>query len=233
MCASPAGNTRSGTAPPPARAGGGHALSGTSSSWHARRGAGHARTRLLAGDRRERRPPRGCIGSGRCIPRSAGRAIPSATALDLISPARHRGGREPRRARARIATPERIEAVAEHLLAGEFETEHPGQAPLVAPHCRSTGTPSSRSSTQAVPPGGRRPPVPVCGSAPVASVCASAASSRPALLHCSLCDTEWHCRACMLQLQQHDRPGLLRNRGAGKSSRRGLRRLPHYLKQCT
>jgi len=93
------------------------------------------------------------------------------------------------------APPERLETVAEHLLAGEFEAEHPGQAPLVAAALQVYWNAlASQLDPSLFRSGG---PVtglcPVCGSAPVASVVRIGGVEQGLrYLHCSLCDTEWH-----------------------------------------
>jgi len=93
------------------------------------------------------------------------------------------------------ATPERLETVAEHLLAGEFEAEHPGRAPLVAAALQVYWNAlASQLDPGLFRAGG---PVtglcPVCGSAPVASVVRIGGVEQGLrYLHCSLCDTEWH-----------------------------------------
>ena len=94
-----------------------------------------------------------------------------------------------------IATPERIEAIAEHLLAGEFATEHPGQAPLVAAALQVYWNAlASQLDATLFRSGGQATGLcPACGSAPVASVVRiGGAEQGLRYLHCSLCDTEWH-----------------------------------------
>lgn len=94
-----------------------------------------------------------------------------------------------------VATPERIEAIAEHLLAGEFETEHPGQAPLVAAALQVYWNAlASQLDASLFRSGGQAAGLcPACGSAPVASVVSiGGAEQGLRYLHCSLCDTEWH-----------------------------------------
>jgi FdhE protein len=94
-----------------------------------------------------------------------------------------------------IATPERIEAIAEHLLAGEFETEHAGQAPLVAAALQVYWNAlASQLDATLFRSGGQATGLcPACGSAPVASVVRiGGAEQGLRYLHCSLCDTEWH-----------------------------------------
>jgi FdhE protein len=94
-----------------------------------------------------------------------------------------------------IATPERIEAIAEHLLAGEFETEHAGQAPLVAAALQVYWNAlASQLDATLFRSGGQATGLcPACGSAPVASVVRiGGAEEGLRYLHCSLCDTEWH-----------------------------------------
>ncbi len=93
------------------------------------------------------------------------------------------------------APPERIETVAEHLLAGEFEAEHPGQAPLVAAALQVYWNAlASQLDASLFRSGGPATGLcPVCGSAPVASVVRIGGSEQGLrYLHCSLCDTEWH-----------------------------------------
>ena len=93
------------------------------------------------------------------------------------------------------APPERIEAMAEHLLAGEFEAEHPGQAPLVAAALQVYWNAlASQLEASLFRPGGPADGLcPACGSAPVASVVRiGGAEQGLRYLHCSLCDTEWH-----------------------------------------
>ena len=93
------------------------------------------------------------------------------------------------------AAPERIEAIAGHLLAGEFETEHPGQAPLVAAALQVYwNTLASRLDANLFRSGGQATGLcPACGSAPVASVVRiGGVEEGLRYLHCSLCDTEWH-----------------------------------------
>ena len=94
-----------------------------------------------------------------------------------------------------IATPERIEAIAEHLLAGEFENEHPGQAPLVAAALQVYWNAlASQLDAGLFRAGGQATGLcPTCGSAPVASVVRIGGVEQGLrYLHCSLCDTEWH-----------------------------------------
>jgi FdhE protein len=94
-----------------------------------------------------------------------------------------------------IASPERIEQIAEHLLAGEFETEHPAQAPLVAAALQVYWNAlASQLDASLFRPGGQATGLcPACGSAPVASlVRIGGAEQGLRYLHCSLCDTEWH-----------------------------------------
>jgi FdhE protein len=94
-----------------------------------------------------------------------------------------------------VASPERIEAIAEHLLAGEFGSEHPGQAPLVAAALQVYWNAlASQLDASLFRPGGQATGLcPACGSAPVASVVRiGGAEQGLRYLHCSLCDTEWH-----------------------------------------
>lgn len=94
-----------------------------------------------------------------------------------------------------IASPERIEEIAGHLLAGEFENEHPGQAPLVAAALQVYWNAlASQLDASQFRSGGQSPgQCPACGSAPVASlVRIGGAEQGLRYLHCSLCDTEWH-----------------------------------------
>jgi FdhE protein len=94
-----------------------------------------------------------------------------------------------------IATPERIEAIAEHLLAGEFQTEHPAQAPLVAAALQVYWNAlASQLDASLFRPGGQATGLcPACGSAPLASVVRiGGAEQGLRYLHCSLCDTEWN-----------------------------------------
>lgn len=94
-----------------------------------------------------------------------------------------------------VATPERIESMAEHLLAGEFETEHPAQAPLVAAALQVYWNAlASQLDASLFRAGGQAAGLcPACGSAPVASVVRiGGAEQGLRYLHCSLCDTEWH-----------------------------------------
>jgi FdhE protein len=94
-----------------------------------------------------------------------------------------------------IASEERIEEIAGHLLAGEFESEHPGQAPLVAAALQVYWNAlASQLDPGLFHPGGQAPGMcPACGSAPVASVVRiGGAEQGLRYLHCSLCDTEWH-----------------------------------------
>lgn len=103
-----------------------------------------------------------------------------------------------------MATPERIEATAEHLLAGEFGTEHPGQAPLVAAALQVywNALASQLDASMFRSTGQATGLCPACGSAPVASVVRiGGAEQGLRYLHCSLCDTEWHltrvqCSSC-------------------------------------
>jgi len=93
------------------------------------------------------------------------------------------------------APPERIEAMAEHLLAGEFEAEHPGQAPLVAAALQVYWNAlASQLEASLFRSGGQAVGLcPACGSAPVASVVRIGGVEQGLrYLHCSLCDTEWH-----------------------------------------
>jgi len=94
-----------------------------------------------------------------------------------------------------IASPERIEEIAGHLLAGEFGIEHPGQAPLVAAALQVywNALASQLDAGQFRSGGQAAGLCPVCGSAPVASVVRiGGAEQGLRYLHCSLCDTEWH-----------------------------------------
>jgi FdhE protein len=94
-----------------------------------------------------------------------------------------------------IAPPERIEAIAEHLLAGEFEAEHPALAPLVAAALQVYWNAlASQLDANLFRPGGQTTGLcPACGSPPVASVVRiGGAEQGLRYLHCSLCDTEWH-----------------------------------------
>lgn len=94
-----------------------------------------------------------------------------------------------------IASPERIEEIAGHLLAGEFENEHPGQAPLVAAALQVYWNAlASQLDPSVFRSGGQAAGLcPACGSAPVASVVRiGGAEQGLRYLHCSLCDTEWH-----------------------------------------
>ena len=94
-----------------------------------------------------------------------------------------------------IAPPERIEAIAEHLLAGEFEAEHPALAPLVAAALQVYWNAlASQLDASLFRPGGPATGLcPACGSPPVASVVRiGGAEQGLRYLHCSLCDTEWH-----------------------------------------
>ena len=94
-----------------------------------------------------------------------------------------------------VAPAERLETIAEHLLANEFATEHPGQAPLVAAALQVYWNAlASRLDASLFRPGdqatGR---CPTCGSAPVAGVVRIGGVEHGLrYLHCSLCDTEWH-----------------------------------------
>ena len=93
------------------------------------------------------------------------------------------------------APTDRLEAIAEHLLAGEFGAEHPGQAPLVAAALQVYWNAlASQLDAALFLAGGHVPGLcPVCGSAPVASVVRiGGAEQGLRYLHCSLCDTEWH-----------------------------------------
>jgi FdhE protein len=93
------------------------------------------------------------------------------------------------------APPERIEAMAENLLAGELEAQHPGQAPLVAAALQVYWNAlASQLDPDLFHAGGAAPGLcPVCGSAPVASVVRIGGVEQGLrYLHCSLCDTEWH-----------------------------------------
>lgn len=94
-----------------------------------------------------------------------------------------------------IASPERIETIAEHLLAGDLEAEHPALAPLVAAALQVYWNAlASRLDASLFRPGGQATGLcPACGSAPVASVVRiGGAEQGLRYLHCSLCDTEWH-----------------------------------------
>ena len=93
------------------------------------------------------------------------------------------------------APPERIEEIAGHLLAGEFASVHPGQAPLVAAALQVYWNAlASQLDASLFRPGGQASGLcPACGSAPVASVVRiGGAEQGLRYLHCSLCDTEWH-----------------------------------------
>lgn len=102
------------------------------------------------------------------------------------------------------APPERIEAIAEHLLTGELAAEHPGQAPLVAAALQVYWNAlASQLDASLFRSGGQGTGLcPTCGSAPVASVVRiGGAEQGLRYLHCSLCDTEWHlarvqCSSC-------------------------------------
>jgi FdhE protein len=94
-----------------------------------------------------------------------------------------------------MATPESIEAVAERLLAGEFEAQHPGKAPLVAAALQVYWNAlASQLDASLFRAGGQATGLcPTCGSAPVASVVRIGGVEQGLrYLHCSLCDTEWH-----------------------------------------
>ena len=94
-----------------------------------------------------------------------------------------------------IASPERIEEIAGHLLAGEFAAQHPGQAPLVAAALQVYWNAlASQLDASLFRPGGQATGLcPACGSPPVASVVRiGGAEQGLRYLHCSLCDTEWH-----------------------------------------
>ena len=94
-----------------------------------------------------------------------------------------------------IASPERIEEIAGHLLAGEFAAAHPGQAPLVAAALQVYWNAlASQLDASLFRPGGQATGLcPACGSAPVASVVRiGGAEQGLRYLHCSLCDAEWH-----------------------------------------
>jgi len=93
------------------------------------------------------------------------------------------------------APPERIEAIAERLLGGDFEAEHPGQAPLVAAALQVYWNAlASQLDAGLFRAGGQATGLcPTCGSAPVASVVRIGGVEQGLrYLHCSLCDTEWH-----------------------------------------
>jgi len=93
------------------------------------------------------------------------------------------------------APPERIEAIAQHLLAGEFEAQHPGQAPLVAAALQVYWNAlASQLEARLFRSGGQASGMcPACGSPPVASVVRIGGVEQGLrYLHCSLCDTEWH-----------------------------------------
>jgi FdhE protein len=94
------------------------------------------------------------------------------------------------------APADRLEAFAEHLLAGDFGAEHPGHAPLVAAALQVYWTTlASQLDPSLFRPGGSQAAglCPACGSAPVASVVRIGGSEQGLrYLHCSLCDTEWH-----------------------------------------
>jgi FdhE protein len=93
------------------------------------------------------------------------------------------------------ASPERLESIAGQLLAGEFGSVHPGQAPLVAAALQVYWNAlASQLDAGLFRPGGQAAGLcPACGSAPVASVVRiGGAEQGLRYLHCSLCDTEWH-----------------------------------------
>jgi FdhE protein len=85
------------------------------------------------------------------------------------------------------AQPERIEAIAEHLLAGELGAEHPGQAPLVAAALQVYWNAlASQLEPSLFRCGGQAAGL-------VASVVRIGGVEQGLrYLHCSLCDTEWH-----------------------------------------
>ena len=95
-----------------------------------------------------------------------------------------------------VASPERLESIADHVLAGDLESLHPAQAPLVAAalqvywNALASSLDAGLFHPVGAPAGGL---CPVCGSAPVASlVRIGGAEQGLRYLHCSLCDTEWH-----------------------------------------
>ena len=93
------------------------------------------------------------------------------------------------------APADRLEAIAEHLLAGEFAALHPGQAPLVAAALQVYWNAlASQLDASLFRSGGQAAGLcPACGSAPVVSVVRIGGTEQGLrYLHCSLCDTEWH-----------------------------------------
>ena len=93
------------------------------------------------------------------------------------------------------APAERLEAIAEHVLAGEFGAEHPGQAPLVAAALQVYWNALASHLDASLFRAGGHPAglCPACGSAPVASVVRIGGVEQGLrYLHCSLCDAEWH-----------------------------------------
>jgi FdhE protein len=88
-----------------------------------------------------------------------------------------------------------LEAIAEHLLAGEFAALHPGQAPLVAAALQVYWNAlASQLDASLFRSGGQAAGLcPACGSAPAVSVVRIGGTEQGLrYLHCSLCDTEWH-----------------------------------------
>ena len=93
------------------------------------------------------------------------------------------------------APAERLEAIAEHLLAGELGAEHPGHAPLVAAALQVYWNAlASQLDAGLFRSGGQAAGLcPACGSAPVASVVRIGGVEQGLrYLHCSLCDVQWH-----------------------------------------
>jgi len=94
-----------------------------------------------------------------------------------------------------VATPGRIETIAEHLLANEFAAEHPGQAPLVAAALQVywNALASQLDAARFRAGGQATDRCPACGSTPVASIVRIGGVEQGLrYLHCSLCDTEWN-----------------------------------------
>jgi FdhE protein len=94
-----------------------------------------------------------------------------------------------------VATADRIETIAERLLAGGFGAEDPAQAPLVAAalqvywNALAAQLDASQFRASGPSPGLCL----VCASAPVASVVRIGGVEQGLrYLHCSLCDSEWH-----------------------------------------
>jgi len=102
------------------------------------------------------------------------------------------------------ATPKQLETMADHVLHGEYDSEHAGVLPIVAAALQVYWTHMASSLDSGdIPPLFDTPGVcPCCGSLPVASIVRTDGPvTGLRYLHCSLCNTEWNlvrvkCSAC-------------------------------------